>query len=243
MTTPRIFDQYARDYSATVDDAIKASGENAEFFAACKVDIIRARLGASAPSKVLDFGCGVGLGTRALAEAFRGSTVVGFDPSEDSIAAATARCADLANTRFVGGDAPRLPMPDGSFDLVFAACVFHHIERADHLHWMREIGRLLRPGGSLFLFEHNPYNPLTRRVVATCPFDEGVQLLRPAYTHRMLQRARLAAVRPQYYFFFPHALRALRRFEPALRWLPLGGQYFVQAHRSGLRSRRQQAAA
>lgn len=232
MTEPRLFDNYAEDYAATVQDVIGASGESVEFFAALKIDLMQRELATSAVSHILDFGCGVGNTTREIAARFPRARTVGYDPSGESIAVARRLPApEGADTSFVTGDGRTLPFEDASFDAVFTACVFHHIEEKDHAHWARELLRVLRPGGSFLIFEHNPFNPLTRRVVRDCPFDEGVVLLRPRYARRLLQSAGFTASPPRFYFFYPHALRALRPTERLLRWLPLGAQYYVVGKR------------
>ena len=98
---------------------------------------------------------------------------------------------------------------------------------------MRELRRVLAPGGALFVFEHNPYNPLTVRVVRHVPFDEGVVLLRPHDTIRLMREAGFTTTRASFYFFFPGFLRALRPLEQAMSRIPLGAQYFVAGRNSG----------
>jgi SAM-dependent methyltransferase len=107
--------------------------------------------------------------------------------------------------------------------------VFHHIDHADHGALLQELRRVVRPGGSLFIFEHNPFNPLTVRVVNDCPFDENAHLIRGREMKRRLLAAGFASANTRYRVFFPHFLRALRPLEAALAWLPLGGQYYVRA--------------
>ena len=79
---------------------------------------------------------------------------------------AQARAA-LAAQRFPGPERmlpihETLPLEEGSSDLTFAACVFHHIEPNAHRLWLRELLRVTSGDGVFVLFEHNPYNPLTR---------------------------------------------------------------------------------
>jgi hypothetical protein len=93
----------------------------------------------------------------------------------------------------------------------------------------------LAPGGRLFVFEHNPYNPLTRRAVRDCPFDDDAILLPPGEVRGLLQRAALAGVRQDFVLFFPRSLARLRPLEPWLRWCPLGAQTLtVGAARAGV---------
>ena len=229
MTEDALFDQHAADYDATVQRAIGASGESVRYFAELKVRLMAKALGSEHPKAILDFGCGIGNTTRALAERHPDAVVTGFDVSRESIAAASAITGTVANARYFSGASERLPFDDATFDAAFTSCVFHHIEPTDRLHWSREIRRVLSPGAPLFLFEHNPWNPLTVRVVHSIPFDEGVVLLNGPETTELLRAAGFRTERPYYYFFFPAALRAMRRLEPWLSRLPVGAQYYVLA--------------
>jgi ubiquinone/menaquinone biosynthesis C-methylase UbiE len=233
MTDPRTFDKYARDYDDVVGTAIGASGESVAFFAELKVSLVRNALASQMPSSILDFGCGIGNTVRLLATAFPSALVTGVDPSAESIDVAKQHTlADERRLRFITHDGTRLPFPDEAFDVGFTANVFHHIPRADHLAWIRELRRVIRPGGALLVFEHNPFNPLTRRSVRLCPFDEGVTLLRPRYTAELLRAGGFLPKRPHYYFFFPRFLGVLRPLEQFLSWLPVGAQYFVLGQRA-----------
>jgi hypothetical protein len=79
-------------------------------------------------------------------------------------------------------------------------------------------------GGRVIVFEHNALNPITRRAVSACPFDDGASLLYPWEVRRLLRGAGLSAVALDFIVFFPRILRAARRLEPFLSWLPLGAQ-------------------
>jgi SAM-dependent methyltransferase len=221
-----LFDGYAGTYEDAVNESIGVSGETVDYFATLKARLLSNFVRRDATPRVLDFGCGTGLSTRALArELGDRAKVVGVDPS--------AACIEVARQ-----NAPRnvvheqlttnsIPLVAGAVDVAVASCVFHHIERHEHKRWLTELVRVLRPGGRAFIFEHNPYNPLTRRAVQLCPFDEGVTLLQPAYTRRVMAEAQLDADTPYFYFFLPRSLARFRYLEPTLRRLPLGAQYFV----------------
>lgn len=228
MKNADLFDQHAGRYEEEVDAAISASGYSAGFFADLKAELVAAAVEEPWAREVLDFGCGVGNTTRALGRELPESSVTGVDVSPESIEKAERiEVPQEVRTTYTLVDENGLPFADDRFDLAFASCVFHHIEREDHDFWAREILRVLRPGGRFFLFEHNPYNPLTRRVVNTCPFDEGVTLLSARYARRLLGSSGFTPSAPYYYFFFPRFLGRLRGLEPRLSWLPLGAQYYV----------------
>ena len=96
---------------------------------------------------------------------------------------------------------------------------------------MRETARVVRPGGLVAVFEHNPLNPLTRRVVRDCAFDEGVELLPRRELETLLRAAGLEVVSAHYLLFFPWRGRLFEAAERLLARLPLGAQYVVAARR------------
>lgn len=226
MTDPRSFDYYATTYNRTVQAAITASGESVEYFAELKARLVAQRLNGRRPSRILDFGCGIGNTTRSFAREFPQATLVGYDQSAESIAVATTQ-AKGTRIEYRSDQGTRLPFVDAAFDLVFASCVFHHIERTAHTSWVEEVARVLAPGGSFFVFEHNPLNPFTLYVVRTCPFDKGVRLLGAGYAARILQEAGFTSTDVRYYFFFPRVLRILRPAERYLGSIPFGAQYYI----------------
>ena len=233
MTDPGTFNSYARNYDKVVEAAIGASGESVEFFAELRVRLARDAISSQVPRSILDFGCGIGNTVRLLAQAFPEAVVTGVDPSQESIEVARERSStDARRCRFVVQEETHLPFPDESFDVGFTSNVLHHIPRRDHLSWIRELRRVIRPDGMILLFEHNPFNPLTRRSVRLCEFDKGVELLRPSYIRDLLRGGGFVPEPPHYYFIFPRFLSALRPLERLVSSLPLGAQYFVRAQRA-----------
>ena len=102
----------------------------------------------SDPQAILDVGCGTGALLRAAAVRFPAATRAGADPAERMIAVA----ADAAPTaRFVVAPAERLPFGDAEFDLVVSTNSFHNWP--DQRAGIAEIGRVLRPGGTLVLVD------------------------------------------------------------------------------------------
>ncbi|MCS6913761.1 MAG: class I SAM-dependent methyltransferase [Myxococcales bacterium] len=102
---------------------------------------------------VLDLGAGECLLSAALHRAGAGE-VWATDAVPKQIWAAAAHHAGEAGLHFVVADARDLPFADGSFDLVTAHLLLHHIEPLEPL--LREVLRVLRPGGELRAFEPNP---------------------------------------------------------------------------------------
>ena len=81
--------------------------------------------------------------------------------------------------------------------------------------------------GKAFVFEHNPYNPVTRRIVNNCPYDADAVLLKPAELRGLFDSAGMKVHSKEYCLFIPPRFAALAGLEKYLGWLPLGGQYWV----------------
>jgi SAM-dependent methyltransferase len=224
------FDQFADEYLATHADNIRLSGEDPDYFARYKIETLRRRWDAERlpePVRVLDFGTGIGGSLPHLARAFPGAELTGLDISERSLAVAERRFPRVATLLAYDGGAP--PLPAGAFDLIFSACVFHHIPAAEHVRIFAQLRALLSPAGAMVIFEHNPVNPATRHIVATCPFDANAVLLPADQLNRGQRRAGFRRVTADYTAFFPGPLRALRPIERYLARCPIGAQYYTFA--------------
>lgn len=229
MTTPADpqFDRYAQSYRDLHKESIRASGEEPDYFAAYKVAYMAAQLGKESteqPRDILDFGCGIGNSIPHLANAFPSARLHGLDVSGESVEMARAS-NPLASFGMIEEG---LPLPDHSIDVAMAACVYHHIPPAERAHWTRELHRVLKPGGRMFIFEHNPLNPITQKVVRDCPFDDDAILLPRRESVSLLTHAGFSGLKVDYIVFFPKLLSLLRPVEKYLAHLPLGAQYVAQ---------------
>ena len=224
------FDRYADRYTDMHRASIEASGEEPSYFSRYKANYMASSVGTEKAKRsmdVLDFGCGVGNSIPYLHGAFPHAHLYGVDPSGESVQLAERAHSDKAMFQTNGDH--RLPYDAGTFDLVQIACVFHHIHPAQRQHWMREIRRVLRPGGEVFLFEHNLLNPLTVKAVRDCPFDEDAILLPKRESLDLVRAAGFAKASARYIVFFPAPFAVLRPLEPWLGYIPFGAQYVVRA--------------
>lgn len=106
----------------------------------------------------LDLGCGLGLQTAALRS--RGFEVIGLDPSVGLLAVGQSRGGP---SPVLAGSALELPFRNASLDFVYTIGVLHHLPgRAAQAQAIREIARVLKPGGTFLVHESNPRNPLFR---------------------------------------------------------------------------------
>jgi len=226
----RGFDDWAADYDAHLMRGLAVSREDRDFFARGRVAALAGwwrRTARFAPRRILDFGCGTGGTAGLLADAFPGSSVLGLDPSPRMIAVAQQRSADQ-RVRFDALD-PSAPLPPGEADLVYLNGILHHVEVPERPRLLAQLASALTVGGLLAIFENNPYNPGTRLVMSRIPFDRDARMLRPAELRVGLREAGLEPLHTGFYFYFPRALKLLRRLEPALERVPLGAQYAVLA--------------
>lgn len=223
------FDAYVDEYDAQHAASVKLSGEDPDFFAAYKAsEAARAAAAAGVmPQRIMDFGAGRGNCVAHLQEAFPDAALTALDVSARSLNHCEARA--IRPIEAVCYDGHTLPFEDGSFDLVFTACVFHHIPAEDHIRLLSEIRRMLSPAGRFILFEHNPWNPATQHAVRTCPFDANAVLISAPEMRRRFRAAGFTDVGLRWTLFFPAFLSALRPLERALGWLPLGAQYRLVA--------------
>ena len=188
-------------------------------------ELAERRIGPPGDLEVLDVGCGPGETDGHLHGAF--SALSGVDVSDSLVAEARRRNPWAAYSSYSAGEP--LPYPDDAFDFSFAICVFHHVPAARRRDLAAEMTRVTRPGGTVAIFEHNPWNPLTRKAVRNCSFDEDAVLIRRREAASLLAEAGLGAAESAYIVFFPRGGRRLAAVERRLGKLPLGAQYYVAA--------------
>ena len=125
------------------------------------------RIGGPAPGRVLEIGCGQGLGAEIILRDFGAHEVHGFDLDEKQLARAQARSSkrliqrrrgatqaspgDPDVVKFWRGCTNQLPVADAFYDAAFDFNVLHHVSE-----WQRgvaEVARVLKPGARFYLLE------------------------------------------------------------------------------------------
>jgi SAM-dependent methyltransferase len=219
------FDRFSLAYEELVKDPIRDrfTGGRSVFFHERKRDLIRSYFHRAKRDthgmEYLDVGCGRG----ELISLLRGDfgRVAGCDPSRGMLSSVQG-----VDTQ-VQDEPCRIPFGTETCDFVTAVCVFHHIPPPSRLALAREAARVLRPGGIFAVIEHNPRNPVTRRIVSRTPIDDDAILLNSSEVLKLMEFAGFVPERPQYFLYVPSPIYRLagRVVERWLRSVPLGGQY------------------
>jgi ubiquinone/menaquinone biosynthesis C-methylase UbiE len=113
------------------------------------------------PRDVLDLGCGTGRLLERAAERWPDARFAGVDIASNMIAEAKRKYGGDDRFRFEVADAAALPLDPASIDVAFSTLSFHHW--ADQLAGLRQVARVLRPGGLFVLADIQP--PLLLRPV------------------------------------------------------------------------------
>ena len=147
---PPLFDHFAMEYSEHATDG----AYNALYDRPAVLEV----LGQVGGSRVLDIGCGPGLYAEELFA--RGAEVVGFDESGEMVRLAHDRCGERFDVRVHDLRNPLDWLPDETFEAALMALVIHHLD--DRVAALREIRRVLRPGGRLVVSTHHPASDWVR---------------------------------------------------------------------------------
>ncbi len=111
---------------------------------------------------VLDLGCGTGTLTIMLKRAYPEANITGVDgdPAVLNLARDKSRGLDI---RWDEGLAFSLPYPDTVFDKVITSLVIHHLATNEKRRTFKEIFRVLKPRGELYILDFGaPHSPVTR---------------------------------------------------------------------------------
>jgi SAM-dependent methyltransferase len=219
------FDEYTDNYNELLREGTRFFSADEEYFAKYKIELVKIDM-KEPVSRILEYGCGIGRNISYLQKAFSMAEIIGTDISEASLEVARR---ENPGVRF---EAERGNLELGQFDLIFVAGVFHHVPVVERRSVTRVLADRLRKGGSLYVFEHNPYNPVTRRIVNACPYDADAVLVKPAELRSLMTSAELKPHSHSYCLFVPPKLSLLRPMERILGWLPLGGQYWMKSRHS-----------
>lgn len=228
------FDHFADDYDNLLKKSITASGFDPSYFDEHKIktvydDYIANEKFNNKKLQILNFGCGIGKSEIFINKYFSNCTICSVDVSEKSINTAKENNKQFKNIDFIKFDTIEELQLNARFDIIFVANVFHHIPEKLHLTTLKHLRSFLSTNGYLYVFEHNPKNPLTRKVFETCEFDVGCKMIHPALFIQMCENSGFKTIIRRYILFFPKFLSFFSRLEKYLKWCPIGAQYYIKA--------------
>lgn len=211
------FDDFSSDYEKKLLESFGRLDNNFSYYHAGKAKIAKRELGHD-PSKILDFGCGVGSMLKFLKDNFKDSTLYAYDKSLKSLAYVKSRYPEVnCIEKFDNAE---------KFDLIILTNVIHHVKSAERDELFEKIFGLLNDNGRLLIFEHNPYNPITLKIVSNCEFDVDAELINKMNLIKICRKNNFKLEKSGYIHFFPSKLKLFFNFEKYMKWLFLGAQYF-----------------
>lgn len=156
--------------------------------------------------RALDVGCGVGAAAQHAGDA----AYFGIDLSELLVAAGRGE----RGLALAAADVTRMPFADGSFDRVLCMGVLHHLSADEVDAALREMARVLEPGGEIAIVEPNPWNLWNRLMAYVRPPERGILHTGAGPLRRLFERAadlEIAAFDREHTMFLPAHLSLLLR--------------------------------
>jgi len=215
------FDKFSSNYKRILDRDVRFFGEDSEYFASYKAAYVYRYLGGNFNGNILDYGCGIGAVTKFLNSIFKDRKVdiLGYDISAESIEEARKGVKDVEFTNNPEDIENRF------FDVIVMANVLHHIKVEDRYEFLKKAVSHLAKNGKIFVFEHNPYNPLARLIVKLSILDRGASLISSRDMAALFREAGICPVESKYIIFFPKIFKVFRPLETFLGGFPVGAQY------------------
>jgi SAM-dependent methyltransferase len=220
------FNNTKDSYREKIEQSIAFSGKSLNYFTDVKADYLQKIVSEQLPNiahpKLLDVGCGHGYIHPKLLD-------FGFEVVGVEVASEVLPIAKKINKKvsYVSYDGAILPFLDSTFDVVLAICVMHHVPPDHWQKFVSELSRVLRPSGLVVIFEHNPFNPLTRYVVSSNEIDADAVLLSARTTRSLLNEGGFAEVKTRNILFTPFSTAFFRALDEKLGWCPFGAQYYA----------------
>lgn len=211
------FDEFSSNYKDKLNKCIGNFDNNVSYYYSGKAKIAKRELGYD-PSKILDFGCGVGSLLEFLKDNFKDSKLYAYDKSLKSLAYVKSRYPNVNCIENLENSE--------KFDLIILTNVVHHVKSAERDKLFKKIFKILSDNGKLLIFEHNPFNPITLKIVANCEFDIDAEIINKKNLIQICKKNNFILEKSGYIHFFPSKLKLFFNFEKYLKWLFLGAQYF-----------------
>ncbi|MFN8522573.1 MAG: class I SAM-dependent methyltransferase [Chloroflexota bacterium] len=176
-----LYDHVAHDYDQVFSQHV------VEHYLNKRTEVVRGLLPMG--GTVLDVGCGTGALAGWIARS--GYAVAGVDSSTGMLAEAERNGVGAV----YGAYSTALPFADGAFDLALSVATMHHLETVERVAaTIAEMGRVVRSGGFVLIWDHNPLNPYWPILMKRVPQDHGDERLVSIW--ELIQAARLAGLQP-----------------------------------------------
>lgn len=240
---PAEFDRFSEDYE-TVHNRTLPPGASSHDFVVQKAGMASQWAQSYFPGRsglsVLDFGCGTGRVLALVAESSWCGSLAGVDESAASLE--TLREAMKGNPKPLALGRSIMDLEPGRrCDFIFMFNVLHHIPPAERERLIGQVGAALAEGGVLAVWEHNPFNLLTRLLVAISPLDKHAHLISRRKVDRLMRLSGLECRDSRYVNCLPPKMQkssAVRWMEDALSGWPVGAQYWSLFRVSGKKVKR-----
>lgn len=215
------FDYLSRNYNEALKESFPNFLEEVNYFSAYKIKLIYELNKNKKKMNILDFGCGTGSCINLISKHFKSSKLWGYDVSKDSLRKIRKHNKKINLTSNLK------KIPSKKFDIILISNVMHHIDKKKHNKTLRRCKELLKDSGTLYVFEHNPINPLTSYIFKNTLIDKNAEMIPSKKLIKKALTAKLRIVKLRYTLFFPKQLYFLRFLEKFLYWFPLGAQYLL----------------
>jgi len=199
-------------------------------FAKYKVELLRLLIKEKIDS-ILNYGCGIGNDMSFFKEYWPSTNLYGCDISKKSVEYARKIAPEI--NYFVSDSPDKIYEQSIKWNIIFLACVLHHIPPMERYKWVKALGDNVREGGYIVVFEHNIINPMTRHIVTHPPEDPPLDKLDWMLNMEEIEKLLLDSHNGMktywkgYTLFSPFRRGWITKVETFMKWCPLGAQQCV----------------
>jgi SAM-dependent methyltransferase len=220
------FNTYKNTYTQTIEKSLRFSGKEHDFFTQVKASSLQNIIGQFLPNikniSLLDIGCGHGFIHKHLKN--KDLHITGVEIADEVLKLAHQLNPEVSYFPYDGNI---LPFSSQQFDVAITICVMHHVNPLQWQNFLSEMKRVVKKEGIVVIFEHNPYNPVTRHIVAKNILDNDAVLLSSFKLKNMMRRSGLNHVHSRNILFTPFANKFFRWLDRKLGRFPFGAQYYA----------------
>jgi len=226
-----VFDDIADSYDKELKESLGLNSDrDIGIFAEYKIKIVESKI-TKTPVNFLEFGCGIGRNSVFIKKRFPESNLYGCDISEKSLEIASKINPDVQYNK-INSPAELINVyKEEFFDCIFISNVFHHVPFNEHHLWLDALYKIASRKSIIFIFEHNPYNPIIRNIFNKSDIDKGATMLKPSYCRQLFKKHNYKNINLKYTLFFLWRNNFFEFIEKMLYWLPLGAQYYIRSEK------------